>query len=699
MSCRLSALGMTFLFTTALVTATPAGADTLVRIMPPDRATFAVGQRVDIRVEATSAAGPGSAPPRGLRVFLEDEEITGRNVLDPGVGGERGAGGTGATAASLPARDRAGAAPAHSSNFLLRDHVFARSGNYRLHARTADGASASVQVEVFDWQGAPNGRPRARNVIFLLGDGMGIAHRTAARIVSRGISGGRANGRLAMDQMEVTGQVMTSALNAVITDSAPGMAAYVTGNKSNNNQQGVFPDNTPDDAFDNPRVEYFAAMLRRLRGPGFGVGIVTTADVTDATPAANAIHTSNRYAYAGIAARFFDERDHHGVRVLMGGGSRHFRPEAEVRGGRRDGRHLVDEYTAAGFTHVTAAAQVRGLLAAPDPPPAILGLFHPTHLAVAFDKVGAGRYSEELATDANASLRDQPMLDDMTRLALRSLEASSPEGFYLMVEAASIDKAAHAVDAERTIWDTIELDNAVKVALEFAARTNGDDDPTNDTLVIVTADHECGGLALIGVGNERYAPQTMGRAVRDYAANLRYAPEQVLDLETNYEVDEQGYPIHPDPSRKLLLGWAAAPDRYENWISNRRALQPAVLERRPGRDGGPERPLAVANPARDGAAPTSDNRTVEGVAVAGFLVPGTMENGEYFCTPAEGCPGDTTATPHTFSGHTATDVVLSASGPGALQFTGTYDNTEVKVKMLRAIAGTYGERVGGAGGR
>jgi alkaline phosphatase len=298
MNRHFPALILAFLFTASLAPATPAGAATVVRIMPPDRATFAVGQRVDFRVEATSDTGPGSAPPLGLRVFIDDEEITDRNVLDPGVGGERGAGGTGATAASLAPRDRAGAAPAHSSNFLLRDHVFARPGIYRLHARTADGAHASVRVQVIDWQGAPEGRPGVRNVIFFLGDGMGIAHRTAARIVSRGVTGGRANGRLAMDRLEVTGQVMTSALNAVISDSAPGMAAYVTGNKANNNQQGVFPDNTSDEAFDNPRVEYIGAMLRRLRGPGFGVGIVTTADVTDATPAANAVHTANRYASA-----------------------------------------------------------------------------------------------------------------------------------------------------------------------------------------------------------------------------------------------------------------------------------------------------------------------------------------------------------------------------------------------------------------
>ena len=101
-----------------------------------------------------------------------------------------------------------------------------------------------------------------------------------------------------MDTLEVTGQVMTGSLNAVITDSSPGMASYVTGQKNANNQEGVFPDNTAD-FFDNPRIEYLGEILRRTRGPGFNVGIVTTADLTDSTPAANAAHTSSRFAGPG----------------------------------------------------------------------------------------------------------------------------------------------------------------------------------------------------------------------------------------------------------------------------------------------------------------------------------------------------------------------------------------------------------------
>jgi alkaline phosphatase len=86
------------------------------------------------------------------------------------------------------------------------------------------------------------------------------------------------------------------------------------------------------------------------------------------------------------------------------------------------------------------------------------------------------------------------MLDNMARAAINSLSSSSPGGFFLMIEGASIDKQAHAQDAERAIWDTIEFDRAVGVAKRFAEETNSDSDPNNDTLVVVTADHETSGF-------------------------------------------------------------------------------------------------------------------------------------------------------------------------------------------------------------
>lgn len=617
-----------------------------LRIMPPDGTTLAAGQRFDVLVEAKADR---TSPPAEIRVFLDGRPLTARGAAPRGE--DRGA-----------------------RRFLHRGLEITNPGEHVLAAESG-GRRAEVRLSVGAWQaaGAPRA-PRAKNVILLLGDGMGAAHRTAARVVSRGYANGKALRPLAMDTMPVTGLVMTASLDSVITDSSPGMAAYVTGAKSNNKQQGVFPDDTKD-AFDNPRVEYLSELLRRTRGPGFRLGIVTTADVTDSTPAGNAVHTADRNAGRGIAEAFFAERDATGLAVLLGGGSRHFAPPKE------GGRDVARDFEGAGYTRLNTGTAVKALLAEPHVPARLLGLFHPRHLPVAFDKVGAGRYSDELAQPSYEGLRDQPMLDDLARLALRAL-ADAPDGFYLMIEGASIDKRSHAADTERMIWDTIELDNAVAVALEFARKTNGDADPGNDTLVIVTADHECGGAALVAVGNERYAPQRGGSAVRDYAATFRFTPDE-RGLFPTYAVDAAGYPVHPDPATKLLLGWAAAPDRYENWVSNRRQREAAVRRESAGRE------VAVANADRDGPAEESDNRTVEGRPVAGFHVTGVIENGAHACRPEDHCPGDTSSEGQTISGHTGTDVPLSAEGAGAWQFTGTFANTDVLLKILRAAAGTY----------
>ena len=287
----------------------------------------------------------------------------------------------------------------------------------------------------------------------------------------------------------------------------------------------------------------------------------------------------------------------------MGGGLCQFveRPAPDAPCGRRDGRQLERDFRRAGFTRVLTRTELKALGTGANAPAALLGLFLHSQMSVAFDKIGAGVYSDELVGDAARPFRDQPMLEDMTQAALASLEAHSPKGFYLMVEGASIDKQEHIVDAERAIWDAIEFDRAVGVALDFARRTNSDADPANDTLVIVTADHETGGLALIGVGNERYAPKALGEAVRDYAAVFRFEPDQaMLDFFPNYQRDALGYPADPDPTRKLLLGWAAAPDHYENWLANRRQVS-AGRQRRALRGGRQNRRGAQARDGQSGA--------------------------------------------------------------------------------------------------
>ncbi len=614
-----------------------------VRIMPPDGSAFLVEQRFDMRVEAP----PGVSGP--LQVSLDGRDISAWNNRSHLTGG--------------PIVPQPSPTLTGGSVFLSRDWSFPRAGHHTLRATAEGSASREVSFEIHAWQGSG---AKVRNVILLIGDGMGVAHRTAARIVSRGLTEGRyRNGMLEMDHMQATGLVTTSSLSAMVTDSSPGASCYSTGNKAANNEEGVFPDNTDNDALkvtdpesdrflDNPRVENIGEYLHRVRG--INLGLVTTADVTDATPAAFAVHTSNRGASTRIADDYFDRRNQSGLTVLLGGGRQWFEPKGNKKvGGRRTTptnvkvdpeRDLVKAFQSAGFAFTDSADSLKAV--AVSRPQRLLGLFAPSTMPVALDKLGHG--AERVA--------NVPMLDSMARAALDSLSSSSPRGFFLMIEGASIDKQAHAEDADRTIWETIEFDRAVGVAKRFAERTNSDTDPTNDTLVIVTADHETSGFSLIGARNP---DPRIPRGSRDTARAYRGF--------TDYkDADGDGYPDQVDPPSKLIVGFGAGTDRYEDWISNKRPLSPTIIEK--GR--------AVADPRRDGpddADPASRN---------GRLITGQVENGESSSISAE-----LDIEPMLFAVHTASDIPLTATGPGALQFVGVQDNTSVFFKMMRAYGGSY----------
>ncbi|HTP71700.1 MAG TPA: alkaline phosphatase [Burkholderiaceae bacterium] len=513
--------------------------------------------------------------------------------------------------------------------------------------------------------------PKVKNIIILLGDGMGAAQRTAARIVQGGYAQGKAIEPLAMDTFPATALVKTASLNSIVTDSSPGMTAYVSGNKNNNNEEGVFPDDTSD-AFDNPRIEYLSEYLHRTQGKA--LGLVTTADVFDATPAGNAVHTSNRGAGTGIVDQYFDDRARSGLAVLMGGGRKWFLPASTPGSARSDAsdyafsssdahtaeivrrwgaaagskdkeRDLIKDFQDAGFRY---AASKSGLDATHGSDK-LLGLFALSNMNVALDKIdgrrGAKRGIGGTVVD-DYGFPDQPMLDEMTRSALDALRRHRA-GFVLMVEGASIDKQAHNMDTERWILDTIEFDRAVKVAQEFA-REQG------DTLVIITADHECSGAALIG-GSMVTDTALRDLAAQRGAANLRDKVVGVYERAgfPRYRTAADGYPESTDIDFRLLVGYGANADRYEDWRT----------DRTPQRDG--QQPFVRDEPLKWYPA----NAIERDDALGNYLVTGQV-------------PGETAV-------HTATDIPLSAFGPGALAFTGVIDNTDVFFKLAQAaVRGT-----------
>ena len=148
---------------------------------------------------------------------------------------------------------------------------------FSVTATQSDGQTVTAEGN-FEIVPLQMGGQKVKNIIIMLGDGLGAAHRTAARIVAGSYAQGKVSTPLAMDTFPVSGMVKTASLNSVVTDSAPGMTAYVLGNKNNNNEEGVFPDDTTD-PFDNPRIEYLSEYLHRTQGKA--LGIVATAVVFD----------------------------------------------------------------------------------------------------------------------------------------------------------------------------------------------------------------------------------------------------------------------------------------------------------------------------------------------------------------------------------------------------------------------------------
>ena len=350
-----------------------------------------------------------------------------------------------------------------------------------LSAQTPAGMAASATQGL-----APAGRPESqvKNVIFFIGDGMGLSQRWIGAVLQYG-----PEGKLAMDQMEVRGVMTNYSTDSLVTDSAAAATAMASGIKTYNGAIGVDVNQEP--------VETILEAAERY---GLATGLVTTVYVNHATPAAFAAHVPNRRQYNDIAAEMLTS----GVDVLLGGGARYFIPEAE--GGRReDGRNLIAEAEEMGYTVVRTADELLNIQ--PSLQRQVLGLFADAALAWELDR----------------ETTEEPSLAQMTAVALEIL-SKDEDGFFLMVEGGKIDWASHGGDPAATAWETIALDQAVEVALSFARANPG-------TLVVVTADHETGGLGF-GIGGEYFYDASLLRGIN---ASTEFMAGQLDEERTNIE--------------------------------------------------------------------------------------------------------------------------------------------------------------------
>jgi alkaline phosphatase len=279
------------------------------------------------------------------------------------------------------------------------------------------------------------GKKRPKNIILMIGDGMGLAQVYSAMTAN--------GGHLYLENFKCIGFSKTYSSDNYITDSAAGGTALSSGIKTYNGAIGVDADKNPV-----PSIRELAEKQ------GFKTGLVSTSAITHATPASFIAHASSRSSYEDIAADFLKTN----IDVFIGGGTKNFEE-------RKDGRNLSKELKDKGY-------QV---------------LYHIEDIA----KVKSGKLAGLTAPEHNLPMPERgEILVPATRTAINLL-SQSKKGFFLMVEASEIDFLAHENKTPGVVLETLDFDRAIGAALKFAS-SNG------ETLIIVTADHETGGMTLNG---------------------------------------------------------------------------------------------------------------------------------------------------------------------------------------------------------
>ncbi len=319
--------------------------------------------------------------------------------------------------------------------------------------------------------------PRAvTNVIFMIGDGMGPDQLELAKFVTD-------TKVLAMEKLDPSPAMMTTRSLDGVTDSSAAATAMATGYKTLNGWVGMLPDGSKPET-----------ILERAEAIGKSTGLVTDVSVYGATPAAFAAHAKNR----DFEQELTDQIAAHEIEVLFGGGYGMWIPMGAEGSRRDDARDLIQEKRNAGWAYVDNRED---LLSLPEGTDKAIGLFSSAEMTYTLDM------EEEKAAGI------EPSLSDMTNAALGVL-SNNDKGFFLMVEGAMIDWGGHSHDAAFLVSELIEFDAAVEVARAYV-------DNHTDTLLIVTADHECCGLKFTGKEDKR--------AIMGQSATAEWISNQIIE--------------------------------------------------------------------------------------------------------------------------------------------------------------------------
>lgn len=280
-----------------------------------------------------------------------------------------------------------------------------------------------------------------KNVILLIGDGMGLAQSYAAYLAN--------DKSLSMYTMPYTGLSITSCADREVTDSGAGGTAIATGHKANYKAIGLDENNTSH-----------PSLLKIAKQYGKSTAIVCSCDLTHATPAAFVANVKNRDLQEQIALSYLEEY----CDIALGGGAERFTSK-----GRKDKLNLIDSLAKRGYAIVYSEDELSKCESEK-----IFGLFAEGHLPEASKRGGV-----------------------MQQYMLKALEQldKNPNGFFMMLEGSRIDMEAHLNKYDAMVEETLDFDRCVAIALDFAKRKG-------NTLVVVTADHETGGLTLPAKGSK-----------------------------------------------------------------------------------------------------------------------------------------------------------------------------------------------------
>ncbi len=444
----------------------------------------------------------------------------------------------------------------------------------------------------------PRSGPGFPKYVFLfLSDGGGMAHLEIARqyrkqvlnedfvIVDKIIKEGR------------VGVMTTHAANSLSTDSAAAATALSSGCKANMGALGICADGT---------LTTSAMELARQRG--MRLGLITNAEIYDASPAAFVCHVPNRREFAAIVARYLEFEPY----VLMGGGKNQFLPKSQPGGARTDETDVIAAFAKKGYHIVENKRELEQ-----TSPGKVLGLFALKDMSLEIDR------------DKNV----EPSVYDMTRAGVRLLHDRNPHGFFAFIESENIDTASHFSDIASVIHDYREFDRAVGLAYDFYRKY------PRETLILVTSDHETGGLGFT-------------LALKDLASTKRSneAAATVDDLKKLASIDislkKAAEILGPHPTaeaveqlmRKHFPGFVLAPEFKE-----------AIVKQQPF------------------------SRTMFTNVTANTLGLMVANNTQAYWQT---------------STHTNQPVLVAALGLGADQFRGYYDNADFGKKLKAIVSGT-----------